>query len=262
MSVKHLFVLMLALGGLEFGSVAAARCTNDTLHGTVATALTKTVSGARSSTMYMESWDGAGNLQYLETDSNGTTTSAPYFGTGTYSIAANCIATVYYDGDSAQPWTFYIDENGDGYSWVNTQNAGIVAAGQTELISSELLVNPDGTGGPCTAATLKGTLAFASEPTNGSLMTASAGFESYDGAGHLNYAQTDSTGTTTTNERGSGTYTITPACVASVYYDGATTPWIYFVAPNGSAFWWINNQNTGTISAGKETKVATTLLVH
>src|SRR5208337_3847149 len=135
MTVKNLMLLLLLIGGLQCGGVAAAKCTNATLHGTVVAAISKTTAGAPTSTMYMESWDGVGNLQYLETDSNGTTTSAPYYGTGTYTIAANCIATVYYDGDTAQPWTYYIDANGSGYSWVNTLNIGIVSAGQTQLIS-------------------------------------------------------------------------------------------------------------------------------
>ncbi len=131
MTVKSLMPLILVLGGLQFGGTATAKCTNATLQGTVVAAVSKTTAGAPASTMYMESWDGAGNLQYLETDSNGTTTSAPYYGTGTYTIAANCIATVNYDGDTAQPWTYYIDANGKGYSWVNTLNVGTVSAGQT-----------------------------------------------------------------------------------------------------------------------------------
>ncbi len=259
--MKNLMLLTLVLGGLQCGGAAAAECTNATLQGTVVAAISKTTAGSPTSTMYMESWDGAGNLQYLETDSNGTTTSAPYYGTGTYSIAANCIAMVYYDGDTTQPWTYYIDENGKGYSWVNTLNIGIVSAGQTQLISTELLVNPTATTGPCSNATLKGTLAFAVEKTSSGVPQASAGMESYDGAGNLHYVQTDSDGYSTTTYHGTGTYTITSGCVASAYYDGSTTPFVYFVAPNGSAFWWINNQNTGTVAAGKETRMAARLIV-
>ena len=259
--MKNMLLLILVLAGLQYGVDAAAKCTNATLQGTVVAAISKTIGGAPASTMYMESWDGEGNLRYLETDSNGTTTDAPYYGTGTYTIAANCIATVYYDGDTTQTWTYYIDENGKGYSWVNTLNIGTVAAGQTELISSELLVNPTATTRHCSTATLKGTLAFAVEKTSSGVPGSSAGLESYDGGGNLHYVQTDSNGYSTTSYQGTGTYTITRGCVASVYYDGSTTPFVYFVAPNGSAFWWINNQNKGTLAAGKETRVTAELIV-
>jgi len=259
--MKNLMMMLLVLSGVPCGADAAAKCTNATLQGTVVTAITKTVAGAPASTMYMESWDGAGTLQYLETDSDGSTTSAPYYGTGTYTISANCVATVYYDGDTAQPWTYYINENGRGYSWVNPLNIGIVSAGQTQFISAELLVNPIATTGPCSAATLKGTLAFGVEKTSSGVPQASAGMESYDGAGNLRYVQTDSDGSTTTTYQGTGTYTIASNCVASVYYDGSTTPFVYFVAPNGSAFWWINNQNTGIVAAGKESRVGAGLIV-
>jgi hypothetical protein len=261
MTMKNLMLLTLVLGGLQYGGIAAAKCTNATLQGTVVAAISKTTAGAPGSTMYMESWDGAGHLQYLETDSDGTTTFAPYYGTGTYTIAADCVATVYYDGDTTRLWTYYINENGTGYSWINTLNIGVVAAGQTQLISSELLVSSTATTGPCSTATLKGTLAFAVEKTTAGVPQASAGMESYDGAGNLHYEQTDSGGYSTTSYKGTGTYTITSGCVASVYYDGSATPFVYFVAPNGSAFWWINNQNTGTVAAGKETRVATALIV-
>ncbi len=203
--MKNPMLLILILGGLQWGGAAAAKCTNATLQGTVVTAYTRTVGGALASTMYLESWDGAGNLQYLETDSNGTTTAAPYYGTGTYTIGANCIATVYYDGDTNQPWSFYIDENGSGYSWVNTLNIGIVAASQTELITTELLVNPPADTGPCSNATLKGTMAFGVEKTKSGALQASAGLESYDGAGNLHYEQTNSDGNSSTKNKGTGT---------------------------------------------------------
>jgi hypothetical protein len=258
--MKKLSLLLVCL--LGFHAVeCVAKCTNATLKGTVIAALTKTTPSGPASTMYMESWDGAGHIKYLETDSNGTSTTAPYYGTATYSIGTNCIATVYYDGATTQPWTYYMDPDGKGYSWINNQNTGVVAAGQTELISTELLVNPGATTGPCSTATLKGTLAFAVEKTVTGTAQASAGLESYDGAGNLAYTQTDSDGSTTTNYKGTGTYTVASNCVVSVYYDGGSTPFIDFVAPNGSAFWWINNQNTGIVAAGKESRVTVALIV-
>jgi len=259
--MKRQMLLVLAWSALH-GSVAlAANCTNETLKGTVVASVSKSTAAGPTSSLFMESWDGAGHVQYLESDSNGTQTNT-YYGTATYSISPDCVATVYYDGATAQPFNYYVDADGEGYFWVNNQNVGVIAAGHTDLISKELIVNPTATTpGPCSLATLKGTMAYEVEKTLQGLPRASDGMESYDGAGHLNYRETDTDGYTTTSYPGTGTYTITDRCVASVYYDGSTTPFVFFVAPNGSAYWWINNQNSGIVAAGKALRVSRELVV-
>jgi len=252
----------LAIGVYGAGPAPAnANCDNATLHGTVAAALTKTSSGAPTATAYVESWDGAGHLQYQESDSQGTSHQT-YFGTGTYQISKDCIATVYYDNATTNPYSYYVAPNGEGYWWVNNLNVGIVAAGHVELISRDLIVDPTATTpGPCSVSSLHGTMAWDAERTVQGAPQASDGFESYDGAGHLRYKQTNSDGYTTTTATGTGTYTISDRCVASVYYDGATVPMLFWVAPDGAGYWWINLQDSGVVAAGKAQRVSHELVL-
>jgi hypothetical protein len=235
---------------------SAVTCSNATIQGTLVAAVNRSLSGRAAASMDMESWDGAGHLQYLELDSYGTSSAGPYYGTGTYSIGKDCIATVYYDGGTA-PWTFYVAPDGTGLSWINTQNVGIVSGGNYERISERLLVDPaSATRGPCTAESLEGTLNYGFTYTFRGVPLSSAGRESYDGAGHLRYEEAYSDGYTSDVYSGAGTYTITDSCVASVYYDGSPTPMTFFVAPDGSAYWWVNLRNNGNVSAGKATRVS------
>ena len=248
------------LGAIAFGlaghAAFAVTCDNGTIKGTMVAAVQRTISGSPAAFMDMESWDGAGHLHYLEIDSYGTSAVGPYFGTGTYSISKDCIATVHYDGGNFA-WTYYVAPDGNGFSWINTQNVGIVSGGNYELISRDLLVDPAATTpGPCTAASLSGTLNYGFEYTANGVPLSSAGRESYDGAGNLKYEEAYSDGYTPTVYTGPGTYTITDRCVASVYYNGSTKPMIFFVAPNGSAYWWVNARSNGVVSAGKATRVS------
>ena len=123
----------------------------------------------------------------------------------------------------------------------------------------------------CSLATLRGTYAFAFTETRQGAPFSSSGMESYDGLGHLKYRQLWSTGYTSGQWTGTGTYSfakatnngITASCVATVIYDGDTThPWRYFVAPNGSAFFWNNILNTGDVSGGRESRISTATLVN
>jgi len=255
--MKILLALGLFLSALGTNGVLAANCSNATLKGTVITAARyTTASGAPAATMWMESWDGAGHLQFLETDSNGTATTAPYYGSGTYTVSADCVATVLYSGGST-PWVYYLDEDGKGYAWIFNQNTGAVGAGHADLVSHELIVNASAKKpGPCSTQSLLGTMSFSVEKSASGAPTASIGQEIYDGSGSLTYLQTDTDGLTTTPYSGTGTYSISSRCVASVYYDGTSTdPFIYFVSPGGNAYWWINNQNSGIVAAGKATRV-------
>jgi len=70
-----------------------------------------------------------------------------------------------------------------------------------------------------------------------------------------------SDGYTTDTFTGTGTYTIGANCIAQVTYDGGGTPFVYFVAPDGSAYYWANNQNAGTIASGRADRVSRGLLV-
>jgi hypothetical protein len=228
-------LLLTGVGGAN-AALAEGTCTNATLHGTIAAALTRMKNGAAAASAFMESWDGAGNIQYQETDTDSYNTWS-YFGTATYNISKDCIATVYYDGSTANPWVYYIAENGEGYWWINNQSTGAVAAGHAELVSHDLIVEPTATTpGPCKLDSLKGTLGLSAETWYQASPRANAGFESYDGHGHMHYEQSTSDGYTVGTTKGTGTYTVSDRCVGSVYYDGSTTPALFFVAPNGGSY--------------------------
>ena len=126
------------------------------------------------------------------------------------------------------------------------------------LLSSTSAMAGDG---GCTLATLHGTLGWQATYTKNGAPRAGSGFESYDGAGHLKYTELVSDGFVTTPYTGTGTYTITSGCVATVTYDGGGTPFQYFVAPDGSAYYWTNNQNAGAVVSGRAERVSFSLLV-
>jgi hypothetical protein len=122
----------------------------------------------------------------------------------------------------------------------------------------------------CSLETLRGTLAYAfvnsppltlpGAPYLGGTPTSSSGEEYYDGKGHMKYYQFVSDGTHSYTYSGTGTYTITDKCIATVNYEyeGAQSgsPWVYFVVPDGSGYYWNSNQNAGLLSAGRVTRIS------
>lgn len=116
----------------------------------------------------------------------------------------------------------------------------------------------------CSLASLKGTMAWSGVTTRpGGVQKSSSGMESYDGVGHMKYFQLQSDGITQSKFSGTGTYTITQGCIATVVYDGDTAnPWTYFVAPDGSTYFYNNNLGFGAISAGHVDRISRALLVQ
>ena len=253
---KLLGALALGLALLNTSAFAQTphkvHCSDATLHGTVMVALERSINGTPASAVTMESWDGTGHLQYREIDNGTSWTSGLYAGTGTYSISSDCIATVHYDGDTTDPWHYYIDPDGRGYAWVNEINTGRVASSHAELVSRELLVQAGATtAGPCSTATLSGTYTLGLEESVNGVPMATAGFQTFDGAGTGTYRRTITDGYTTSVVTGSMTYSLTDRCIASVYFDGASSPTLFFVSPDGSAYFFATDGSTGTILAGK-----------
>jgi hypothetical protein len=239
-----------ATGVISTTTMAQSPCSQSTLKGTVMASLERTLPSGPGASMYMESWDGKGNIRYYQIDSNGYATSS-YHGTGTYQIGPDCVASVYYDG-STTPFKDLVDPEGRGYVWVNNQNQGVVAAGRAVRVSEEPFVDNSSGHGPCTLKSLKGAFSYEVEYIWNGSPGASEGIEYYDGAGNLiSYTESDSTGSWTDLYSGNGTYTITESCVASLYYDGSTNPLTVFVAPDGSGYWWVNDHNVGVVSAGR-----------
>ena len=127
--------------------------------------------------------------------------------------------------------------------------------------------------GSCSLATLHGTYAYGGIGQNSSetYRYSSSGMESYDGQGHLTWYEiwTDASGTYTYS--GTGTYAftsltdtssgvaVTANCVAKVTYTGYSA-WTYFVPPDGSAYFY-NNQNPSSLGGGKIERISLALLV-
>jgi hypothetical protein len=115
----------------------------------------------------------------------------------------------------------------------------------------------------CSLATMRGTYGFAGTGVRRGVPYSGSGFESYDGQGHLKYYELQSDGMTQNKYSGTGTYTITANCIATIIYDGITTEvWTYFVAPDGDVFFWNNNLGYGNVSGGREDRISRALLVQ
>ena len=143
--MKQIFILSacISLFGLSAGSVFAddtpSVCSLATLHGTMGWSGIGQKNGVPYSGSGMESYDGHGNIKYYTLHSDGITQSK-YIGTGTYTITSNCIATVIYDGDVAQPWTYFVAPDGSVFYYNNNSGNGGIGAGQENRISRALLV--------------------------------------------------------------------------------------------------------------------------
>jgi len=121
----------------------------------------------------------------------------------------------------------------------------------------------DDTPSICSLATLHGTMGWSGSAQKNGVAYSSSGMESYDGEGHLNYYTLHSDGYTQQTWKGTGTYTITANCIATVIYDGDTAqPWTYFVAPDGGVFYYNNNVGNGGVGAGQENRISRVLLVR
>jgi hypothetical protein len=128
----------------------------------------------------------------------------------------------------------------------------------------------------CTLATLHGTMAGAGWATNtsNSYLHSGSFMESYDGQGHFKYYEFYTDGSGTYIYSGAGTYemtsltdtssgiAVTASCVAKVTYSPGSNPWTYFVAADGSAYYWNNNQpNTQQIGGGRADRISFGMLV-
>jgi hypothetical protein len=113
-------------------------CSLETLHGTMVYASISSNQGVQWSLSGQEAYDGKGHMKYLEFLSYGGVPQT-YTGTATYTMTANCIATVIYDTGVA-PWLFFVSADGEHYYWNNNQNTGVISAGRADRVSKALLV--------------------------------------------------------------------------------------------------------------------------
>ena len=85
-------------------------------------------------------------------------------------------------------------------------------------------------GAHCRVETLHGTMAWSTTVlTTSGAVSSGSGQESYDGKGRMKYYEFYSDGVTTTTYSGTGTYTVSDSCIATVTYDSEVVPWVYFV---------------------------------
>ena len=132
--------LMLAICvSTAYANAPPLTCSLSTLRGTMAWGGTNTKSGVPRSSSGMESYDGSGHLKYYSFASDGYTTNT-WTGIGTYTITANCVATIIYDGDPTDTWTFFVAPDGSAYYTNNNLNFGAISGGRTDRISRALLV--------------------------------------------------------------------------------------------------------------------------
>jgi hypothetical protein len=114
----------------------------------------------------------------------------------------------------------------------------------------------------CKLDTLKGTMAWSSTLlTARGAVSSGSGQESYDGKGHMKYSELYSDGINSTAYSGTGTYTITEDCVATVTYDSENVPWVYYISADGEHYYWNNNQGSGVINSGRADRISRALLV-
>jgi hypothetical protein len=114
----------------------------------------------------------------------------------------------------------------------------------------------------CKLDTLHGTMAWSTTIlTAKGAVSSGSGQESYDGKGNMRYYEFYSDGVTSTTYTGTGTYTISENCIATVTYDSEVVPWVYFVSADGDHYYWNNNQGTGVINSGRADRVSHALLV-
>jgi hypothetical protein len=131
------------------------------------------------------------------------------------------------------------------------------------LFSFAVLAETPADDGPqhCSLETLHGTMVYATTASNHGVQWSLSGQESYDGKGHMKYYELLSYGGEPQTYAGTGTYTITANCIATVTYDAGNPPWVYFVSADGEHYYWNNNQNSGVIGAGRADRVSKALLV-
>jgi hypothetical protein len=120
----------------------------------------------------------------------------------------------------------------------------------------------DGGATHCTLDTLHGTMAWSTTLMRATgAVSSGSGQESYDGKGNMKYYELYSDGVISTTYSGTGTYTVSDNCIATVTYDSETVPWVYFISPDGDHYYWNNNQGQGVINSGRADRISHALLV-
>ena len=86
------------------------------------------------------SYGANGTYTYREVTDNGAGT-VKRTGTGTYTVAANCIATLYEDGAVSPAYAAVVNPDGNEYWWMNIKNDGTYSASKATRVSQSLVDN-------------------------------------------------------------------------------------------------------------------------
>lgn len=148
-----LMIATVATGNAEVSAVTPGGCSLATMHGTLAYSDQFSRNSVPNSSSGMESYDGRGNMKYVEFDNPNGVSPVTYFGYGTYTVTsisgistngmtstATCVLTVYYDGDTSKPFRYFAAPDGSTYYYSNTQTTGTVRAGHVDRISFAQLI--------------------------------------------------------------------------------------------------------------------------
>lgn len=133
--------LLCGLGALSAAAQSSpTNCSLSTLRGTYAwfVVATNIYSGPYSASG-MESYDGRGTMRGYQLGSDGVTQRADTY-IGTYTITPNCIVTVVYDGDTANPFTAFVAPDGNAFFWNNNFGFGGISGARAERTTKALLI--------------------------------------------------------------------------------------------------------------------------
>ena len=139
MSIAAALVLALSTHP-AFAQSAPNRCSLDSLRGTYGWFVVATnIYAGPYSASGMESYDGQGNMKGYQLSSDGVTQSTVTY-TATYTITRNCIATVIYEGDTANPFTAFVAPDGSSFFWNNNFGFGGISGAKAERTTTALLI--------------------------------------------------------------------------------------------------------------------------
>ncbi len=133
--------LVLGLGTLSATAQSSpSSCSLASLRGTYAWyVVASSIYTGPYSASGMESYDGRGNMKGYQLSSNGVTQSEVTY-TATYTITANCILSIVFEGDTEHPFIAFAAPDGSAYFWNNNSGFGAISGGKVERTTRALLI--------------------------------------------------------------------------------------------------------------------------
>jgi uncharacterized protein (TIGR03437 family) len=210
------FGCLLAAPAVAQSQIGGGTCSAANLSGTYTLTLSGraiSTAGALAGTYQADgtaTFDGNSNVTFSGIANTNLATGTPVSYAGSYAIPSNCYGSITFVTGSTATYTLVV--------WDGGKDFNITGADATYVYSgSGSNVYP----GVCAAATLSGAYAFSASGSTltGTTQTGSAdeaGVFEFDGQSKVTATYLDSTsGATPTAITASGTYTVTPACLAS-----------------------------------------------